>query len=103
MRVQRAVLASVATVLAGTTLALAMAGSVVLYDPHGEVASATLVDGWKQRQQLASVGFGYFGVPNIEGTVEIKCANGKVIRSGYVTPGAPMWQRMGRKGDCSTR
>jgi hypothetical protein len=42
-------------------------------------------------------------VPKVEGTVEIKCVNAKVIRSGYVSPGAPMWQRMGRKGDCSTR
>ena len=92
-----------ALALAGTALAVAIAGSVVLYDPHGEVASATLVDGWGHRQQLAYLGFGYAGVPKIEGTVEITCVDGEIVRSGYVTPGAPMWQQMGRKGDCSAR
>lgn len=103
MRIHRAALVLGATALAGTALALAIAGSVILLDPHRDVASATLVDGWGHRQQLASYGVGYVGVPKIEGTVEITCVNGKVIRSGYVTPGARMWQRMGRKGDCSTR
>jgi hypothetical protein len=103
MRIHRAALVLGALFLAGTALALAVAGSVVLFDPHSEVASATLVDGWGHRQQLTSVGIGYIGIPKVEGTVEITCANRKVIRSGYVTPGAPMWQRMGRKGDCSTR
>jgi hypothetical protein len=42
-------------------------------------------------------------VPRLEGTAEIECINGKLIRSGYVTPGTPMWQRMGEKGECSTR
>jgi len=103
MRIQRAALVSGATALVGTALTLAITGSAILFDPHSEVASATLVDGWGRRQQLASLGFGYVGVPKVEGAVEIKCVSGKVIRSGYVTPGASMWQRMGRKGSCSTR
>jgi hypothetical protein len=102
MRIRRAALVLGATALAGTALALAVAESVILLDTNGEVASVTLVDGWGHRQQLVSLGVGYVGVPKVEGTVEITCVNGKVIRSGYVTPGAPMWQQMGRKGDCST-
>ena len=103
MRIRRAAFVSGAIVLTGSMLSLAIAGSVVLFDPHREVASATLVDGWGHRQPLASLGFAHVGVPKVEGAVEIKCVNAKVIRSGYVTPGAPMWQWMGRKGDCSTR
>jgi hypothetical protein len=57
--------------------------------------------GGGHRQKLASFGVGYIGVPKVEGTVEIACVSGKVVRSGYVTPGAPMWQRIRRKGDCS--
>jgi hypothetical protein len=103
MLTHRAALVLGALFLTGTALAIAIAGSVILFDPHGEVASATLVDGWGHRQQLASVGFGYVGIPKVEGAVEITCANYKVIHIGYVTPGMSMWQRMGRKGDCSTR
>jgi hypothetical protein len=86
-----------------SALALMFTGSVVLLDPHREVASAQVVDGWGQRQELAPVGIAFVGVPRLEGTVEIRCRSGKVIRSGYVTPGAPMWQQMGQEGECSTR
>jgi hypothetical protein len=103
MRVGRAALVLGTTALAGTALALAITGSVILLDIHGDVASATLVDGWGHRQQLASLGVGYVGVPKVEGTVEITCVSGNIFRSGYVTPGAPMWQRMAGKGNCSTR
>lgn len=88
--------------MAATTLALMFTGSVVLLDFHRKVASAQVIDGWGQRQELAHVGIAYLGVPKLEGTVQITCANGKVVRSGYVTPGAPMWQQMGQKGQCST-
>ena len=81
---------------------LLFAGSVVLFDPHGEVTSAELVDGWGTRQKLANLGIAFVGVPRVEGTVEIRCSKGKVIRSGYVTPGVPTWQRMAQQGTCST-
>jgi hypothetical protein len=103
MRIRRTASVLGVTALAGTALALAIAGSVILLDLHGEVASATLVDGWGHRQQLASIGIGHVGVPKVEGELEITCVNGEVIRSGYVTPGAPMWLRMGPRGNCLTR
>jgi hypothetical protein len=103
MRVRRIALLSVAAIVVASALSLLFKGSVVLLDPHLEVASAQVIDGWGQRQNLISVGIAYVGVPRLEGTVEIRCIDGEVSRSGYVTPGAPMWQRMGQKGECSTR
>lgn len=103
MRVRRPALLAGATVVAAIALALTFTGSVILFDPHREVASATLVDGWGKRQHLMSVGVGFVGVPKVEGAVEITCVNGKTFRSGYVTPGTSMWERMGRKCDRSAR
>lgn len=103
MRVRRIALLSIATTSVASALALVFTGSVVLLDPHREVASAHVIDGWGQRQELAPLGIAYVGVPKLEGTVEIRCVNGKVVRSGYVTPGAPMWQRMRQGVECSTR
>lgn len=94
-----AMVAAVAVVItAGAYIALQ--GSVVLRDPRNEIASAYVIDGWGQRQKLASVGFAYVVMPKLEGTVEIRCANGNVVRSGYVTPGAPTWQTIGTEVDC---
>jgi hypothetical protein len=102
MRVRRLIVV-VGGSVAVAALWLMVSGSAVLYDPHHEVSSAELVDGWGKRQRLINLRFAHLGVPRLEGTVEIRCSTGKVIRSGYVTPGAPMWQRMGKQGDCSTR
>jgi hypothetical protein len=101
MRVRRLAL------LVGGTVAIAalwlmVTGSVVLFDPHQEVLSAELVDGWGKRQRLTTLRFAHVGVPRLEGTVDIRCSTGKVTKSGYVTPGAPTWQRMGKQGECST-
>ena len=89
--------------VAAIVLWLLFPGSVSLFDPYGEVTSADIVDGWGKRQRLTDLRFAFVGVPHLEGTVEIKCSDGKVIRSGYVTPGVPTWQRMGQQGECSTR
>lgn len=78
---------------------LAVTGSVVLFDPHREVASAQLVDGWGHRQPLLNLAFLRVGVPRLEGAVQITCRSGKVVEGGYVTPGAPTWQKMG-EADC---
>lgn len=101
MRVRRIALLSVAAIVVASALSLMFKGSVVLLDPHRAVASAQVIDGWGQRQNLTSVGIAYVGVPRIEGTLEIRCIDGKVSRGGYVTPGAQMWERMGQKDDCS--
>lgn len=94
-----------ASAAAVTAVAALFTGSVVLIDPSGRAVSASLIDGWGQRQALVrlgftDVGFAYVGVPKIEGAIKIACANGKVIHGFYVTPGAPTWQQLKRDGDC---
>jgi hypothetical protein len=95
------IVSAVAAVIALAGAYLALSGSVILRDPRSEIASAHIIDGWDQRQELAVVGFAYFAVPKLEGTIEIKFVNGKVARNGYVTPGAPTWQTVGKEFYCS--
>lgn len=102
MRTRRVGLLAAAAILIASVVTLLFTGSVVLFDLHDKVASAHLVDGWGHRQDLATVGFAYVAVPHLEGTVEIKCKDGTTVRSGYVTPGAPMWQSMRKERACST-
>jgi len=78
-------------VAAGT---LAITGSVVLFDPQRQVASAQLVDGWGHDQPLLNLAYVRVGVPRIEGAVQITCKNGRVGDGNYVTPGAPTWQKI---------
>jgi len=103
MRVRRIALLTVITAIVAGAITLMNTGSIVLLDPHHEVESAQAVSSLGQRQDLASVGIAYVGVPELEGTIEIRCANGRVIRTGYVTPGVPMWLRLGEHGECSKR
>src|SRR5687768_5225229 len=91
-RVRSIAAVSAAMIVVASATALAFTGSVILVDPQREVASAHVIDGWGHRQELAFIGFAFVVVPGIEGAIEIRCANGKVVRSGYVTPGAPTWQ-----------
>lgn len=79
---------------------LAFTGSVVLFDPSQQVSSAQLIDGWGHKQPLLNLTYVRVAVPKIEGAVQINCKNGKVIEHGYVTPGAPTWQKLGDR--CST-
>ncbi|WP_028969620.1 hypothetical protein [Sphingomonas sp. URHD0057] len=79
---------------------LAFTGSVVLLDPSRKVNSAQLIDGWGHKQPLLNLAYVRVGVPRIEGAVQISCKNGKVVERGYVTPGAPTWQKLG--DTCST-
>jgi hypothetical protein len=82
---------------------LLFTGSVVFFDPNREIVSAQIVDGFGRRQNLMNVGFAYVGLPKLEGSVQLKCAHGKTVRIGYVTPGASTWQRMGKNGECLPR
>jgi hypothetical protein len=81
---------------------LTFTGSVLLFDPQREVASAQLVDGWGHKQPLFNLAYLRVGVPKVEGAVQITCKNGSVVERGYVTPGGHTWQKMGGKKDCST-
>jgi hypothetical protein len=77
---------------------LTFTGSVVLFDPHRQLASAELIDGRGHKQPVLNLGYLRVGVPRIEGGVQITCKNGKVIERGYVTPGAFTWLSVGSFG-----
>ena len=103
MRVRRKVLLTLTAIWVPPAIVLAFTGSVVLFYPQREVASAELVDGRGQRQNHTFMGIGYVSVPKLEDSVKIRCISGKDTSGGYVSPGIPTWQRMNRKGNCSIR
>lgn len=86
-----------------SAIALAFTGSVIILDPHRQVASANVIDGWGRRQKLFYVGVGHIGVPKLEGAVEIRCVNGDVVQSYYVTRGVHTWLSVGSIGSCAAR
>jgi len=93
MRFKRLILiAGGCLVVAAATLALT--GSVMLFDPHQQVSSAQLIDGWGHKQPLLNLAYVRVGVPRIEGALQINCTNGRVVERGYVTPGAPTWEKL---------
>jgi hypothetical protein len=98
MRLKRSILIAAGAVVVGLGT-LAVMGSVVIFDPHREVVSAQLVDGWGHKQRLSNLVYMRVGVPRLEGAVRITCKSGRVVEGGYVTPGAPTWQKIG-EADC---
>jgi hypothetical protein len=65
---------------------LRIAGSAVVVDETGEVASAAIVNGLGHRQPLYRLWPGYFyAIPKLEGEIEIRCHDGSRRSGGYVT------------------
>jgi len=61
------------------------AGSAVVIDETGHVESAVVTDG-RSEQPLRRLWRGYFfAIPEIEGTIEVRCSNGARKKMGYVT------------------
>lgn len=98
MRLKRSILI-ITGALVVASLTLGVTGSVVIFDPHRQVASAQLVDGWGHKQPLLDLAFLRLGVPKLEGAVHIDCKSGRIVKRGYVTPGAPTWEKVSR-ADC---
>jgi hypothetical protein len=98
---------SVSLVVAGApvvaAVTLVFTGSVLLLDPHGQIASAQLSDGAGRKQPLLNLGYLRVEVPDIEGGVQITCKNGSVILRGYVSPGVQTWLEMHGTSGCATR
>jgi hypothetical protein len=75
----------------GAVLALAgaflrLAGSAMVIDETGGVASAVITDSGGSEQRLHRLWSGYFyAIPDMEGTIEIRCRNGVRKQWGYVT------------------
>lgn len=78
--------------VAGVTTAilfgfLQLAGSAVVSDETGGVASAAIVDGHGREQPLRRLWSGHFyAIPDMEGEIEVRCRDGARKQAGYVTP-----------------
>lgn len=58
----------------------------MVVDETGGVKSAFVVTGDGRTQQLAQLWSGYFyAVPQLEGTIQVRCQDGSVKERGYVT------------------
>lgn len=65
-----------------------LTGSAAVIDETRGVEAAVILDGFGKEQPLRRVRDGYFhAVPQIEGTIEVRCGNGIRKRWGYVTGG----------------
>jgi hypothetical protein len=75
--------------IVGLLLAFAyiwLAGSAVVVDETGEVESAFITTGDGREQRLRHLWSGYFyAIPQLEGTIEVRCRDGQRKRLGYVT------------------
>lgn len=63
-----------------------LAGSAVVIDETGGVESTFVTTSDGREQPLYRVWSGvFYTIPRLEGTIEVRCANGSRARSGYVT------------------
>ena len=63
-----------------------LAGSAVVVDETGGVASAVITDSGRREQRLRRLWGGYFyAIPDMEGTIDVRCTNGVRKQQGYVT------------------
>ena len=71
-----------------------IAGSVVVVDKTGEVASAVATTG-SYEQPLWHLPGGFFvGIPRLEGTIEVRCRDGTSRQMGYVTGHMHTWVKV---------
>jgi hypothetical protein len=67
-------------------LYLTFVGSAVVVDETGGVVSAVITDHDGREQPLSRLWDGYFyAIPDLEGTIEIRCRDGSRKSWGYVT------------------
>jgi hypothetical protein len=82
---KRRVVAASGVIFVGLLIYLALAGSAVVVDDTGDVVSAVITND-RHEQPLRRVWDGYFyGIPSLEGTIEVRCRSGSRNRWGYVT------------------
>ena len=60
-------------------------GSAAVHDETGEVTSAVVTNDREEQALLRLPGGLFFAVPRLEGTIEVRCRNGRRARWGYVT------------------
>ncbi len=65
---------------------LLLAGSAVVVDETGGVQSAVITNSEGAEQPLRRLWSGqFYAIPEMEGTIEIRCRNGVRKQGGYVT------------------
>ncbi len=90
-----------AATLAVTLAFFWIAGSAVVIDQTGGVDTAVITNGTGPEQRLHEVWNGYFyGVPQVEGTIQVRCNNGARKQWGYVTGGVHTTVRVVGKTPC---
>jgi hypothetical protein len=79
-----------------------LVGSAVVIDETGGVSSAVATDGHGTEQRLHRLWNGFFyAIPNVEGTIEVRCRNGVRKQMGYVTVGMHTKIRVMGDAPCS--
>ncbi|MEO1167377.1 MAG: hypothetical protein AAFW97_01570 [Pseudomonadota bacterium] len=82
----RFVLMMAGIISSAACLYVAVAGVVIVHD-ETDTASAAVVTNDLVEQELTRFPGGYFiGIPDVEGSVEVRCIDNSVVRGGYVTP-----------------
>jgi hypothetical protein len=81
-----AILITAAAIALFGTAYLWMAGSAVVVDETGGVESAFVVTDDGREQELSRLWSGYFyAIPQLEGTIRVRCHDGTTKEAGYVT------------------
>lgn len=63
-----------------------LAGSAVVIDETGDVVEAVITDSNGREQSLYRLWNGrFYAIPRMEGTIEVRCRNGRRKQWGYVT------------------
>ena len=63
-----------------------LSGSAIVVDETGGVQSAVVTNGYHPDQPLYKLWGGkFYAIPDIEGTIEVRCADGMRKQWGYVT------------------
>ncbi|MEO5773923.1 MAG: hypothetical protein ABIQ32_07385 [Sphingomicrobium sp.] len=81
-------LIAASAIIAGVTGYLWLAGSAVVIDDTGEVASAVIKSSGTPNKRLHRLWRGYFyATPDNDGAIEVRCRDGSRKEWGYVTFG----------------
>jgi hypothetical protein len=64
-----------------------LSGSAVVHDDTGDVESAMLTSDVLERRLHRLPGGTFYGIPDFDGTIEVRCKDGSKAQAGYVTSG----------------
>lgn len=72
-----------------------VAGSAMVFDKGGHVISAVVTNDGGSTQPLHHLPFGtFYAIPQMEGTIEVRCDDGSRHQEGYVTGNMHTWIRV---------